>query len=120
MPSSGRHGMRSVMLASALLWLSGCLGHIDRTQQQRVQQFSAQQLGERLVPGKTHQREVLLLLGPPSFPHEYNASDLWFYHSKSVGKALYLIVPRDYNREVTLTLTFNPDKTLRSWRYDAQ
>ncbi|WP_241722832.1 outer membrane protein assembly factor BamE [Raoultella sp. HC6] len=101
------------------LLISGCIGHIDRTHEGSVQKLSEKELSKNLIPGKTTKRDVLLLLGRPTLPEDYNVKNDWVYHSKTTGKALYVIAPVNYDKEVTLTLKFNDDKTLVSSQYRA-
>lgn len=102
------------------LLISGCIDHIDRTHEGSVQKFSEKELSKNLIPGKTTKRDVLLLLGRPTLPEDYNVKNDWVYHSKTTGKALYVIAPVNYDKEVTLTLKFNANKTFLNSQYRAE
>jgi len=97
--------------------LSGCIGNIDRTQQGSVSKLQESELDKKLVPGKTTKKDVLLLLGRPDIPQDYNHQNTWLYHSKVKGRALYVIVPVNYDESVTLVLTFNENKVLTHREY---
>lgn len=100
-----------------VLMLSGCIGHIDRTHQSSVHNFSATELNSKLTIGKTTKKEVLLMLGKPAVPEDYNQQNTWIYYSKTQGRAIYLIVPVNYDKSATLVLTFNADKILTGREY---
>lgn len=109
----------ALMLAGVFFMgmLSGCVGNIDRTQQGSVSKLQESELDKKLVPGKTTKKDVLLLLGRPDIPQDYNQQNTWLYHSKVKGRALYVIVPVNYDESVTLVLTFNENKVLTHREY---
>lgn len=97
--------------------LSGCIGHIDRTHQGSVSKLQQTELDKKLVPGKTTKKDVLLLLGRPDIPQDYNHQNMWLYHSNVKGRALYVFVPVNYDETVTLVLTFDENKVLTHREY---
>lgn len=97
--------------------LSGCIGNIDRTQQGTVSKLQETELEKKLVPGKTSKKDVLLLLGRPDIPQDYNHQNTWLYHSNVKGRALYVVVPVNYDESVTLVLTFDENKILTHREY---
>ncbi|MGR5944384.1 outer membrane protein assembly factor BamE domain-containing protein [Enterobacter sp. C4G1] len=97
--------------------LSGCIGHIDRTHEGSVSKLQESELDKKLVPGKTTKKEVLLLLGRPDIPADYNHQNMWFYHSNTKGRALYVLVPVNYDETITLVLTFDENKILTHREY---
>ena len=97
--------------------LNGCIGHIDRTHQGSVSKLQETELDKKLVPGKTTKKDVLLLLGRPDIPQDYNHQNTWLYHSSVKGRALYVLVPVNYDESVTLVLTFNENKILTHREY---
>lgn len=90
-----------------LMMLGGCIGHIDRSHESSVGKYSASELDKKLVAGKTTKKEVLLLLGRPAYPDDYNHQNVWIYRSVTQGRAIYAIVPVNYDRDITLILTFD-------------
>ncbi|GEM_PF-706052 len=97
--------------------LSGCIRNVDRTQQGTVSKLQESDLDKKLVTGKTTKKDVLLLLGRPDIPQDYNHQNTWLYHSKVKGRALYVVVPVFYDEAVTLVLTFNENKILTHREY---
>lgn len=100
-----------------LLLLGGCIGHIDRSHESSVSKYSASELDKKLVTGKTTKKEVLLLLGRPAYPQDYNQQAIWVYRSETKGRAIYAIVPVNYDRDITLVLTFDENKILTRREY---
>ena len=100
-----------------LLMLGGCIGHIDRSHESSVSKYSASELDKKLVIGKTTKKEVLLLLGRPAYPEDYNQGNIWVYRSLTQGRAIYAIVPVNYDRDITLVLTFDKNKILTKREY---
>lgn len=113
--------MRSVaglfISALLLLMLGGCIGHIDRSHESSISKYSASELDKKLTIGKTTKKEVLLLLGRPAYPEDYNHQHVWLYRSKTQGRAIYAIVPVNYDRDITLVLTFDNNKILTRREY---
>ncbi|WP_333850746.1 outer membrane protein assembly factor BamE domain-containing protein [Leclercia sp.] len=97
--------------------LSGCIGNIDRTQQGTVSKLQETDLDKKLVLGKTTKKDVLILLGRPDIPQDYNHQNTWLYNSNVKGRALYVIVPVNYDESVTLVLTFDENKILTHREY---
>ena len=103
--------------ALLLLMLGGCIGHIDRSNESSVSKYSGSELDKKLAPGKTTKKEVLLLLGRPAYPDDYNHQNVWVYRSSTQGRAIYAIIPINYDREITLVLTFDENKILTRREY---
>ncbi|WP_395301354.1 outer membrane protein assembly factor BamE [Enterobacter sp. ECC-175] len=97
--------------------LNGCVGNIDRTQEGNVSKYSKEELLKKLVPGKTTKKDVLLILGAPTTPANYNDENRWLYFSKTKGMAIYAVVPVSYNNSLMLILNFDEKKTLISREY---
>ncbi|AHG19796.2 hypothetical protein Z042_09300 [Chania multitudinisentens RB-25] len=103
-----------------VLLTTGCVGNIDRTKEGTISKYSEKQLVESLVVGKSTKRDVLLYLGRPSIPEDYNGSNSWYYFSEKTDRRLYGVVFLNLDEKISLSLDFDDNKILKKISYKKQ
>ncbi|MRS16049.1 hypothetical protein GJV06_14230 [Enterobacteriaceae bacterium RIT691] len=97
--------------------LSACTGNYDRTQETQLAKYSQQEIRAGLKEKVSTKRDVLVLLGVPETPTDYNASSHWTYHSKTIDQQFYLFIPVISNRTQDLVVNFTPAGVLSDFHY---
>lgn len=108
---------RNIMACFICLMLTACAGDIDRTKEGSVSNFSERQIKEKIVVGQSTKRDVLMLLGRPTTPLDYNGSNNWIYFSDVKDRRIYFLIPLFLDEKVMLGLKFNDSNIVEEMEY---
>lgn len=109
--------IRKIIVLILPFLLSACMVNLDRTGATELNRYSESSIKEKLIIGSTTKKEVLLLLGAPNSPKDYNNISEWVYKSVQIHRGLYLYIPFNNNKDQVLTLIFNEMGVLSSLKY---
>lgn len=109
--------MKNILTFMLAIFLSGCVANIDRTRANDLDGYTETTLKENLTAGSTTKKDVLLLLGVPAFPADYNKMNTWIYKSSRTDRRIYFFIPFNNDKDQTLSLNFNSAGVLISYNY---
>ncbi len=109
--------MKNVLTFMLALLLSGCMANIDRTRTNALDGYTETTIKEKLTAGSTTKKDILLLLGVPAFPLEYNKMNTWIYKSTRKDRRIYFFIPFNNDKDQILSLNFNSAGVLNSYNY---
>lgn len=109
--------IRKIMVLTLSFLLSACMVNVDRTRATELNKYSDSSIKEKLIIGSTTKKEVLILLGAPNSPKDYNNASEWVYKSVQIHRGIYLYIPFNNNKDQFLTLKFNEMGVLSSLEY---
>lgn len=107
-----------IMACFICLMLTACAGDVDRTKEGSVSNFSERQIKEKIVIGKSTKRDVLMLLGRPTTPLDYNGNNSWVYFSDVKDRRIYFLIPVFLDEKVLLGLKFNGNNIVEKMEYN--
>lgn len=108
---------RKVLACFIFLMLTACAGDIDRTKEGSVSSFSEKQIKKKIVVGQSTKRDILILLGRPTTPLDYNEGDNWVYFSDIKDRRFYFLFPVFLDEKVVLGLKFNSNNIVEKVYY---
>lgn len=108
---------KKIMACFICLMLTACAGDIDRTKEGTVSNFSERKIKENIVVGQSTKRDVLMLLGRPTTPLDYNGSNNWIYFSDVKDRRIYFLIPVFLDEKVVLVLKFNDSNIVEKMEY---
>ena len=100
------------------LVIIACASNIDRTKETTLSQYSEKEIRGKLVPHLTTQRDVLITFGVPVQPTDYNSADKWYYHSETIDRRIYFLIPFINDRNQNLILNFSDKGVLTDYHYN--
>lgn len=109
--------MKRILILCMVILTTACVGNVDKTSATDLDKYDEVTIKENLTVGKTTRKDVLLLLGTPSFPSEYNESNIWIYKSTKIDRRLYLFIPINNSKNQTLSLHFTDAGVLLNFIY---
>ncbi|WP_241597145.1 outer membrane protein assembly factor BamE domain-containing protein [Rosenbergiella epipactidis] len=109
--------IRKIIVLTLPFLLSACMVNLDRTRATELNRYSESSIKEKLIIGSSTKKEVLLLLGAPNLPKDYNNASEWVYKSVQIHRGIYLLIPFNNNKDQVLIVKFNEVGVLSSLDY---
>lgn len=97
--------------------LSGCARNVNKVGATELYNYNEKSINESIIIGKSTKKDVLLLLGKPAQPDNYNDINDWVYISKVMERRLILFVPINNDKNQILKLSFDNDNIVRKIYY---
>ena len=97
--------------------LSACMAHHDKIRATELNNYSESTIKEKLIIDSATKKDVLILLGAPNSPKDYNNSNEWLYKSFLIHRRMYLFIPVNKDKKQFLTLNFDGMGVLSSLKY---
>lgn len=109
--------MKRICILLMVILITACVGNIDKTSATDLDKYDEVTLKEKLTVGTTTKKDVLLLLGRPSLPEEYNNSIHWVYRSQKIDRRMYFLIPFNNSKNQMLSLNFTDAGVLLKYSY---
>jgi hypothetical protein len=106
-----------LMTASLSLMLVSCAANVDRTKETTLARYSEKEIRSQLTPQVTSRRDVLIAFGVPTQPADYNSAQKWSYHSETLDRRIYFMIPFINDRNQNLVLNFSEEGKLTDYTY---
>jgi hypothetical protein len=106
-----------LIIASLSLMIVSCASNIDKTKETTLAQYSEKEIRGKLTPQITSRRDALIAFGVPASPADYNNADNWHYHSETVDRRIYFLIPFINDRKQDLLLNFSNKGILTDYNY---
>ncbi|WP_159565318.1 outer membrane protein assembly factor BamE [Budvicia diplopodorum] len=109
--------LRPILIILLSLLLIGCVRNFDKIHEGTISKYSEQEIKKNIVIGVSTKRDVLMLLGRPNYPVDYNQGNDWIYTSQKMDRGFYLLAPVNMDEKLSLKLKFSDQKILEYLDY---
>ncbi|HCV65636.1 outer membrane protein assembly factor BamE [Serratia proteamaculans] len=107
-----------ILLSVVVIFLlSGCARNVNKVGATELYNYNEKSIREKIIIGKSTKKDVLLLLGKPLEPDNYNGINDWVYISKVMERRLILLIPINNDKNQILKLSFDNDNIVRKIYY---